>query len=119
MSQHDPEQTARNVRSVGTALHQPTRPRIMGIHDEATKIANGGGDDPTEFVVSIEISDVLIVRAESEEEALATAVLATRRATAPTIETVSHDVHACVHSGDDTEDAEGCGGHEHEGDDEE
>ena len=116
MSQHDLEHTGRNVRSGVTTVHPPGRARIIGIHDEATKIANGGGDDPMEYVVSVEVSDVLIVRADSAEEAIAKVMLSTQPRTDTDIETVSHDVHTCVHTGDD---AEECGGCEHEGDDKE
>ncbi len=103
MSQHDLEGTGRTIRSVGTALHPPTRPGIMDIHHEATKIANGGHDDPDEFVVAVETSDVLIVRAESAELAIAKVMLSNPERADDDIETVSHNVHACVHSGEEYE----------------
>lgn len=112
----DPEQTGRTVRPTHTALHPPNRPGIMDIHRAATEIANGGGDDPLEFVVSVDTSDVLIVRAESAEEAIAKAVMGNPNGSDFDIEVVSHDVHTCVHTGDEIEREEH---HAHEGDDEE
>lgn len=103
MSHHDLEQTGRTIRSIGKALRPPTRPGIVDIHGEANRIANGGKDadedDPEEFVVTLEVSDVLIVRAASVEDAVAKAVTRNPVGSDFDIETVSHNVHACVHTG--------------------
>ena len=106
MSQHTPG----DLNSLRTALHPPTRPKIMDIHREATEIANSGDDDKEEFVVSVETADVLIVRAASPEEALAMAVTGNPDGSDMDMEYVAHDVHACVHTGEE---------HKHEGDEHE
>ena len=106
------ERTGRSVRSGGSALHPAGPPAIMNIHNEATKIANGGGDEPTEFLVSVETYDVMNVRAATPEEALAKAVTGNPEGSDFDIEVITHDVHACVHSGEEIE-------HEHEEHDEE
>lgn len=109
MSQHD---TGKTGRSVQTALHPPSahRPGIVDIHRAADEIVSSRGDDTEEFVVSVEVYDVLLVRAKSPEEALAKAVTGNPDGSDLDMDYVTHDVHACVHSGEE---------HKHGGDEEE
>lgn len=113
MSHHDTGETGRPIGHGPTVVHPPTG--IMDIHRAADEIVGGRDDDTEEFVISVETYDVMIVRAGTAEDALAKAVTGNPDGSDLDVAYITHDIHACVHTGDEIERDE----HGHEGGDEE